>query len=41
MGDHVLVRDSKDPEPRHVRLDPAAWQAFLAGVRRGEFDRPQ
>lgn len=32
------VRDSKDPSgPRHV-FDNASWAAFVAGVKRGEFD---
>lgn len=32
------VRDSKDPAgPMHV-FDRTSWQAFLAGVKRGEFD---
>lgn len=32
------VRDSKDPNgPKHV-FDGAAWTAFVAGVKRGEFD---
>jgi Domain of unknown function (DUF397) len=32
------VRDSKDPNgPKHV-FDNASWAAFVAGVRRGEFD---
>jgi hypothetical protein len=32
------VRDSKDPAgPMHV-FDSASWSAFVAGVKRGEFD---
>jgi hypothetical protein len=32
------VRDSKDPAgPRHI-FNRASWSAFVAGVKRGEFD---
>jgi hypothetical protein len=32
------VRDSKDPAgPMHV-FDSASWSAFVAGVKRGEFE---
>ncbi|HUZ25729.1 MAG TPA: DUF397 domain-containing protein [Streptosporangiaceae bacterium] len=34
----VAVRDSKDPEGPALVLDPDAFAAFTAGVRRGEFD---
>jgi hypothetical protein len=37
---HVAVRDTKDrSRPPHVHT-AAEWQAFLAGVRAGEFDAP-
>jgi hypothetical protein len=34
----ILVRDSKDPDGPVLRFDFAEWEAFLAGVRLGEFD---
>ena len=36
----VLVRDSKDPEGGTLRFTPREWEAFLAGVRHGDFDLP-
>jgi hypothetical protein len=37
----VGLRDSKDPvKPPHV-FTQHEWSAFLAGVRRGEFDLPE
>jgi hypothetical protein len=38
-GGDVLVRDSKAPDERVLSFTPAEWDAFLAGVRAGEFDR--
>jgi hypothetical protein len=36
----VALRDSKDvSKPPHV-FNRREWQAFLAGVRNGEFDQP-
>lgn len=32
------VRDSKDPTGPALRFTPAAWAAFTASVRTGEFD---
>ena len=38
FGASRAVRDSKDADgPRHV-FSTAAWTAFVAGVKRGEFD---
>lgn len=34
----VLVRDSKAREAAPLRFTQEEWAAFLAGVRRGEFD---
>lgn len=34
----VAVRDSKDREGAALVFSHAEWRAFLAGVRRGEFD---
>lgn len=36
-SDTVLVRDSKQPE-RELAFDHDEWQAFVAGVKAGEFD---
>jgi hypothetical protein len=33
------VRHSKDPSGPVLRFTPAEWQAFLGGVRLGEFDK--
>ena len=33
----VPVRDSKDPEGPALVFPAAAWQAFVAGVRAGDF----
>ncbi len=39
-GGGVAIRDSKDrSRPPHVYTGPE-WEAFLAGARNGEFDRP-
>jgi hypothetical protein len=35
----IGVRDSKDTEGPVLRFTPDEWQAFLGGVRNGEFDR--
>jgi hypothetical protein len=34
----IAVRDSKDPAGPVLRFAAAAWQSFLSGARRGEFD---
>jgi hypothetical protein len=34
---HVHVRDSKDPNGPRLTFTPVEWEAFLAGVRDGEF----
>ena len=36
----VAVRDTKDPSLRPHVYTAAEWDAFVAGVRAGEFDRP-
>ncbi|GAA2659941.1 hypothetical protein GCM10010400_17820 [Streptomyces aculeolatus] len=33
----VPVRDSKDPDGPHLAFTPAAWDAFVAAVKREEF----
>jgi hypothetical protein len=37
--DQVLVRSSKDREGAVLRFTDAEWDAFVVGVRAGEFDR--
>jgi hypothetical protein len=37
-GDEVLVRDSKAPQGAVLRFNHAEWNAFLTGVRSGQFD---
>jgi hypothetical protein len=34
----VAVRDSKHPEGPVLRFTPSEWDAFVGGVRNGEFD---
>ncbi len=34
----VLVRDSKNPEGGFFAFTPAEWDAFVGGVRDGEFN---
>ncbi|WP_063050572.1 DUF397 domain-containing protein [Nocardia arthritidis] len=36
----VGVRDSKDPTGPALIFAPGQWDAFAAGVRGGEFNRP-
>jgi hypothetical protein len=36
--DRVLVRDSKDPAAAPLTFTREEWAAFVAGVKRGEFD---
>ncbi|WP_068059455.1 DUF397 domain-containing protein [Nocardia xishanensis] len=36
----VAIRDSKNPTGPALVYTPREWDAFLAGVRDGEFDRP-
>jgi hypothetical protein len=38
-GSGIGVRDSKDAEGPVLRFTPGEWNAFLEGVRNGEFDR--
>ncbi|MEU0517131.1 DUF397 domain-containing protein [Streptosporangium sp. NPDC006007] len=33
-----LVRDSKDPRGPVLAFTPSGWDAFLGGVKQGEFD---
>jgi Domain of unknown function (DUF397) len=34
----IAVRDSKDPDGPRLVFTPDEWQAFVAGVKTGEFD---
>jgi hypothetical protein len=40
LDDRVAVRDSKQPHRAMLLFTPIEWQAFLNGVRDGEFDLP-
>jgi len=37
-GGQIGVRNSRDREGPVLRFTPDEWQAFLGGVRNGEFD---
>jgi Domain of unknown function (DUF397) len=37
-GGTIGVRNSRDSEGPVLRFTPDEWQAFLGGVRNGEFD---
>lgn len=37
-GGSVSVRDTKDPERRSLVFTPDEWDAFVKGVKNGEFD---
>lgn len=37
-GDHVSVRDSKDPAGPILTFTRSEWTAFLHGAAAGEFD---
>ena len=37
--DVIRVRDSKNPRGGMLNFTTAEWDAFLGGVRNGEFDR--
>ena len=38
FGDGVAIRDSKDRSGPMLTFSPTEWEAFLAGVRRGDFN---
>jgi len=40
LGDRVPVRNSRDPDGPVVVFTASEWDAFVAGVKLGEFDRP-
>jgi Domain of unknown function (DUF397) len=37
-GDQIAVRDSKDRNGSLLLFSRIEWEAFLAGIRDGEFD---
>jgi hypothetical protein len=37
--ERIRVRDSKHPRDAVLTFTPAEWDAFIGGVRNGEFDR--
>lgn len=38
-GDAIRVRDSKNPQGAVLNFTIGEWDAFVGGVRKGEFDR--
>lgn len=38
-SERIRVRDSKNPRGAVLNFTPAEWDAFIGGVRKGEFDR--
>jgi hypothetical protein len=40
VGGQVAIRQSKDRSGPVLQFTHREWEAFLAGVRRGEFDPP-
>jgi hypothetical protein len=40
QGDRVPVRNSRDPDGPVLVFTASEWDAFVAGVKLGEFDRP-
>jgi hypothetical protein len=40
LGDRVGVRDSKNPGGPALTFARTEWRAFVASVRRGDFDGP-
>jgi hypothetical protein len=38
-GGGRAVRDSKNPDGALLIFDPGEWDAFIGGVKDGEFDR--
>lgn len=39
IGGAVAVRDSKNPGGGHLAFGTAAWEAFLADIKHGSYDR--
>ena len=40
VGDRVPLRNSRDPDGPVLVFTAPEWDAFVAGVKLGEFDRP-
>jgi hypothetical protein len=40
VGDGAEMRDAEDGSGPVLRFSRAEWEAFTAGVRRGDFDLP-
>ena len=40
VGDSVPLRNSRDPDGPVLVFTAPEWDAFVAGVKLGEFDRP-
>ena len=40
VDDRVPLRNSRDPDGPVIVFTAPEWDAFVAGVKRGEFDRP-
>jgi Domain of unknown function (DUF397) len=40
VGGRVAIRNSKNPSGPVLTFSPTEWEAFLGGVRRGEFNAP-
>ena len=40
VGETIPVRNSRDPEGPVLVFTAREWDAFVAGVKLGEFDRP-
>jgi Domain of unknown function (DUF397) len=38
-ANRIRIRDSKHPGRAVLNFTPAEWDAFIGGVRNGEFDR--
>jgi hypothetical protein len=41
VGDDVPLRNSRDPDGPVLVFTAPEWDAFVEGVKRGEFDRPR
>ena len=39
LGEIVMVRRSPDPDGPCITLSREEWQDFIAGVKKGSFDR--
>jgi Domain of unknown function (DUF397) len=40
-GGEIWLRDSKDPDGPVLKFIGPEWEAFLAGIKNGEFDIPR